>query len=146
MRPDPRSILGRLVCLLLAVAMPLCCCTVQVFGDALASDPGVQATARPTCCCSVSSCPTDAEPDDDTPATDGCLCVRTAPILDAPTDQTLARLALPAAIMVAWTDAAPAASVSSDATPIPRSDRPPDEAGPPDASARALRRAVIIQV
>jgi hypothetical protein len=142
---DPSSILGRLTCLLLAAVMPLCCCTVQVLGDVLGADDEASIVERPACCCAnASSCSTEGE--DESPAPEGCHCVRTAPLLDAPTDQVLQTLTLPAPLMVAWTTALAEAPRSADVAAAVACHGPPDDDGPPASSARRLRRAVILQV
>ena len=131
--------------------MPVCCCTVQVLGDVLDPDDPTSMFERPACCCGggASTCSVDDgdERSAPGPSTDGCHCVRTAPLLDAPTDQVLARLTLPAPIMVAWTS--DASSSVADATEhefAGRANAPPEDDGPPSRSPRRLRRAVILQV
>jgi hypothetical protein len=148
---DPHSILGRLVCLLLAAVMPSCCCTVQALGDVLDPDDPTSIVERPACCCAggASACSTEDGDDENDPApsTEGCHCVRSAPILDAPTDQVLARLTLPVPIMVAWaSDASSSVADANEHEPAVRANAPPDDDGPPATSARRLRRAIILQV
>jgi hypothetical protein len=142
---DPSSILGRFTCLLLAALMPLCCCTVQVLGDALGASEAASVVERPACCCGgATTCSTD---DEDAPANpEGCHCVRTAPLLDSPSDQLMHTLTLPAPLMVAWTTATGETPRSADVAAAVACHGPPDDDGPPASSARRLRRAVILQV
>ena len=144
---DPTSSLGRLVCLLLAAVMPVCCCTVQTLGEMLGSDAPTSIAERPGCCCgTASTCASDDEDEDEPAAPDGCHCVRTAPLLDAPTDQVLHALTLPAPFMVAWTSPLAEALRGGDLVATVACHGPPEDDGPPSRSARRLRRAVILQV
>lgn len=141
---DPHNLPARLVSLVLAVVMPLCCCTIQTLGAWSLGDAETVA-ARPSCCCAAATACDDA-PADGEPADEGCHCLRAAPVDLVDHTPLLDLLAFPpdvvtpAVTAIAWTD------LGVDAAVAPIGAGPPPNLGPPDACPRRLRRAVILQV
>ena len=75
MRHAPDSLPHRLVGLLLAVMMPLCCCTAQVLGANLLGSDAAVVASLPSCCSGTTDAE-DGDCDDDGPCEGGCNCVR----------------------------------------------------------------------
>ena len=138
------SIPHRLVGLFLAVLMPLCCCTTQVFGDAVLND-GDRAPRAATSCCS--HCVDAATPESGEPANphDRCDCVRGQLGGGVETSTIIGMLAIPAIAHPTDTATGQRFEVELRLEPIPTvSSVPPDDPGTTPC-ARRLRRVVVLQ-
>lgn len=146
MRLTHHSILHRLVGLLLAVLMPVCCCTTQVLGASLLSTGAAgddQGRMISPCCGSCAD--VDATGSSDSPQPhDGCRCVRGQLETSSVTTEILEALACP---LVAHPSEDPADRWDSLNRVAPEANRihgPPEDSGP-GVESRRLRRIVILQ-
>lgn len=147
MRLTHHSILHRLVGLLLAVLMPVCCCTTQVLGAALLSTGGAgEDLGRMISPCCGSCTEVDATGSSDSSKShDGCRCVRGQLETSSVTNEVLEALACP---LVAHPSQDPAAcwdSLNRIDTEAKRIHGPPEDSGP-GVESRRLRRIVVLQV
>ena len=147
MRFTSDSILHRLVGLLLAVLMPVCCCTTQVLGATLLSPDSVEGDriSMVSSCCG--SCTDDGSSgSSDAPAAHrGCQCVRGQLETSSVTGQVLDALANPpvahprAEIEQLWN------SLNGAEPEIEWINGPPEDSIP-GFESRRLRRIVVLQV
>lgn len=147
MRFTSDSILHRLVGLLLAVLMPVCCCTTQVLGATLLSSDSVDGDrSRMVSSCCGSCVETDSGGSSDAPAShEGCQCVRGQLETSSVTGQVLDALAHPPV-------AHPRAEIDELRSMItgidPRIEwiNGPPEDSVPGLESRRLRRIIVLQV
>ena len=137
------SIIHRLVGLFMAVIMPLCCCSTQVFGAAVL-DESSQASLVVSCCSHcLDASASDSE--DSSNSHDRCDCVRGQLGGGVDTTTIIGSLASPAVahpcIDSAWVETGDEAD---PAEALATATWPPDDPGT-TPGARRLRRIVILQ-
>ena len=133
------QLLHRLVGLVLAVAMPVCCCTTSLFGDAVLGDDFGGAVVAS--CCSGADVEEGSEPG----THDRCECVRGFIDAGACSATTLDALETPPIAHPLLSRASATVTLDLDAgTPPSAFEGPPDPDGSTPTSRR-LRSVVLIQ-
>lgn len=137
------SIIHRLVGLFMAVLMPLCCCSTQVFGEAVLDETSTQ--ARVVSCCSHCLDSSASDSEDSSNSHDRCDCVRGQLGGGVDTTTIIGSLSSPAVAhpCIDWAFVEIGGD-SNPAEPLATVTRPPDDPGT-TPSARKLRRIVILQ-
>ena len=138
----PGSTTHRLIGLFMAVLMPLCCCSTQVFGDAVLDGAS---TLRVSSCCSPCLDPSASDSEDSSDSHDRCDCVRGQLGGGVDTTTIIGSLASPA---VAHPCIETTVVVIGGETELMEAfacaTRPPDDPGT-TPSARERRRILILQ-
>lgn len=130
--------------LLLAVMMPICCCTAQVLGANLLGSDAACVTSLPSCC-SGSTDTEDADRTEDGPCEGGCNCVRGQLENGGVLDRTTEALAHPAVAHPAIHADRSDCSAPSPEEPFLRTGGPPPD-GDEDPSIPRIRGLLVIQV
>lgn len=147
MRLTHHSLLHRMVGLLLAVLMPVCCCTTQVLGSTFlnAGAAGDDLGRMVSSCCGSCSDVDSTGSSESSKSHEGCRCVRGQLETSSITNEVLDALACPLVAHPSQELENHSVLLNSFDPDVDRIHGPPEDSGP-GIESRRLRRIVVLQV